>query len=68
MRIVQSVKDIFDFMNNDTKFIDRLDTLDNDADLKEWKLKLTYPFGQDGTEPESRISLLATKLEITRPK
>ncbi|MDR1478057.1 MAG: hypothetical protein LBJ00_03860 [Planctomycetaceae bacterium] len=55
-------------MNNDTKFIDRLDTLDNDADLKEWKLKLTYPFGQDGTEPESRISLLATKLEITRPK
>jgi hypothetical protein len=45
-------------MNNDTKFIDRLDLLDRFEWSKEWKPKLAYLFGQGGSELNERISLL----------
>ncbi|MDR0391969.1 MAG: hypothetical protein LBH59_08690, partial [Planctomycetaceae bacterium] len=57
-KLVQPVIDVFDSMNKDTKFIDRLDLFDNYDFLHDWKIKLAYLFGQSGTEPESRVSLL----------
>ncbi|MDR1923935.1 MAG: dynamin family protein [Planctomycetaceae bacterium] len=59
-QLVQPIKDIFNTMNNDTKFIDQLDNLDQYSWSKEWKIKLAYLFGQSGTELNERISLLVT--------
>ena len=54
-KLTQPVKDAFEEMNNDTRYLDQLDSLDRFDRLIAWKQKLAYLFGQFGTELENRI-------------
>ncbi|GHT41261.1 hypothetical protein FACS189443_2780 [Planctomycetales bacterium] len=59
-RVTQTVRDEFDSMNQDIKFLDQLDLL-NAAGLQNWKPKLSALFGQYGMTLEERIKLFDGK-------
>ncbi len=54
--LVQPVKDAFEEMNNDVKYLDQLDLLDRFDWSATWKPKLANLFGQSGPELENRVA------------
>lgn len=54
--LVLQVKDVFEEMNSDTKYLDQLDLLDKYDWGADWKPKLARLFGQSGPELPARLS------------
>ena len=54
--LLQPVRDAFEEMNNDIRYIDRLELLDRFSWSAKWKPKLARLFGLTGPELENRIS------------
>jgi hypothetical protein len=55
-KLTLSVNDEYEYMNNDFKYLDLLDLLDDFDGAEDWKRKLAYLFGQYGDELKTRIA------------
>ncbi|MDR1385127.1 MAG: dynamin family protein [Planctomycetaceae bacterium] len=63
--LVQPIKDVFEEMNNDVKYLDKLDLLDRFVWSAIWKPRLAHLFGQFGVELKNRIASFLPDGKIT---